>query len=29
MFQGGVTDLNTAKHVAKRLYSQYCNGSNM
>lgn len=29
MFQGGVTDLNTAKHVAKRLYMQYCNGSSM
>ena len=29
MFQVGVTDLNTAKHVAKRLYLQYCNGSSM
>lgn len=29
MFQGGVTDLNTAKYIAKRLYMQYCNGSTM
>lgn len=29
MFQGGVTDINTAKQVARRLYSQYCTGSQM
>ena len=29
MFQGGVTDINTAKSVARKLYIQYCNGSQM
>ncbi len=29
MFQGGVTDINTAKVVARRLYMQYCNSSQM
>jgi hypothetical protein len=29
MFQGGVTDVNTAKQVARKLYMQYCNGSQM
>lgn len=29
MFQGGVTDINTAKLVARKLYMQYCNGSLM
>ena len=29
MFQGGVTDINTAKAVARKLYMQYCNGGQM
>lgn len=29
MFQGGVTDITTAKVVAKRLYMQYCGSSQM
>lgn len=29
MFQGGVTDIATAKMVARRLYTQYCSGSQM
>lgn len=29
MFQGGVTDINTAKSVARKLYMQYCNGGQM
>lgn len=29
MFQGGVTDINTAKLVARRLYMQYCSSSQM
>lgn len=29
MFQGGVTDINTAKSVARKLYIQYCNGGQM
>ena len=29
MFQGGVTDINTAKTIARKLYMQYCNGSQM
>jgi hypothetical protein len=29
MLQGGVTDILTAKQVAKRLYTQYCVGSQM
>ena len=26
---GGVTDINTAKGVARKLYMQYCNGGSM
>ena len=26
---GGVTDLATAKSIARKLYMQYCNGSQM
>jgi len=29
MFQGGVTDINTAKSVARKLYIHYCNASQM
>ena len=29
MMQGGVTDINTAKAVARKLYMQYCNGGQM
>ena len=29
MFQGGVTDIATAKLVARRLYSQYCSSGQM
>lgn len=29
MFQGGVTDISTAKSVARKLYMQYCNGGQM
>lgn len=29
MFQGGVTDINTAKSVARKLYMQYCNSGQM
>lgn len=29
MMQGGVTDLATAKSVARKLYMQYCNGGQM
>lgn len=29
MFQSGVTDINTAKMVARKLYMQYCNSSQM
>ena len=29
MLQGGVTDISTAKQVAKRLYMQYSGGSQM
>lgn len=29
MLQGGVTDINTAKAVARKLYMQYCNGGQM
>lgn len=29
MFTGGVTDINTAKSVARKLYLQYCNDSQM
>ena len=29
MLQGGVTDINSAKAVARKLYMQYCNGGQM
>jgi hypothetical protein len=29
MQQGGVTDINTAKTIARKLYMQYCNGGQM
>ena len=29
MQQGGVTDINTAKAIARKLYMQYCNGGQM
>ena len=29
MMPGGVTDLATAKSIARKLYMQYCNGSQM
>ena len=29
MFQGGVTDINTAKAVARKLYMQFCSGGQM
>jgi hypothetical protein len=28
MFQGGVTDLATAKRIAQHLYQMYANGGN-
>jgi hypothetical protein len=29
MLQGGVTDINTAKAVARKLYFQYTNGNQL
>lgn len=29
MLQGGVTDIPTAKAVARKLYMQYCNSGQM